>query len=118
MLQGKSVLLGVTGGIAAYKIPNLCSMLVKQGVHVETILTANALKIVSPVPFESLSGNRCHTDTFDPLDTAKIEHIALARQADLLVIAPASANIIAKLRYGWRTICSLPLPWLVPARRF
>lgn len=100
MLQGKSVLLGVTGGIAAYKIPNLCSMLVKQGVHVETILTANALKIVSPVPFESLSGNRCHTDTFDPLDTAKIEHIALARQADLLVIAPASANIIAKLRYG------------------
>ena len=100
MLQGKHILLGVTGGIAAYKVPNLCSLLVKQGAHVETILTANAQKIVSPIPFESLSGNRCHTDTFDPADTSKIEHIALARQADLLVIAPASANIIAKLRWG------------------
>ena len=100
MLQGKNVLLGVTGGIAAYKIPNLCSMLVKRGVNVETILTENAHKFVSPIPFESLSGNRCHTDTFDPMDTSKIEHIALARQADLLVIAPASANIIAKLRWG------------------
>lgn len=100
MLQGKTVLLGVTGGIAAYKIPNLCSLLVKHGVHVETILTENAQKIVSPIPFEALSGNRCHTDTFDPADTAKIEHITLARQAELLVIAPASANIIAKLRYG------------------
>lgn len=100
MLQGKNVLLGVTGGIAAYKIPNLCSLLVKHGVHVETILTENAQKIVSPIPFEALSGNRCHTDTFDPADTKKIAHIDLARQADLLVIAPASANIIAKLRYG------------------
>lgn len=94
------VLLGVTGGIAAYKIPNLCSRLVKGGFQVETILTANAQKIVSPIPFESLSGNRCHTDTFDPMDTSKVEHIALAREADLLVIAPASANIIAKLRWG------------------
>ena len=100
MLQGKNVLLGVTGGIAAYKIPNLCSLLVKQGVNVETILTENAAKIVSPIPFESLSGNRCHTDTFDPMDTSKVEHIALAEQADLLVIAPASANILAKLRWG------------------
>ena len=96
----KTVLLGVTGGIAAYKIPNLCSLLVKHGYQVETILTANAQKIVSPIPFESLSGHRCHVDTFDPMDTSKIEHIALARKADLLVIAPASANIIAKLRYG------------------
>ena len=100
MLQGKTVLLGVTGGIAAYKIPNLCSLLVKHGVHVETILTENAQKIVSPIPFEALSGNRCHTDTFDPADTKKIAHIDLAKQADLLVIAPASANIIAKLRWG------------------
>jgi phosphopantothenoylcysteine decarboxylase/phosphopantothenate--cysteine ligase len=100
MLQGKTVLLGVTGGIAAYKIPNLCSLLVKQGVKVETILTENARKIVSPVPFEALSGNRCHGDTFDPMDTSKIEHIALAQGADLMVIAPASANILAKLRYG------------------
>ena len=100
MLQGKHILLGVTGGIAAYKIPNLCSLLVKRGADVETILTANAQKIVSPIPFESLSGHRCHTDTFDPADTSKIEHIALARQADLLVIAPASANILAKLRWG------------------
>lgn len=100
MLQGKTVLLGVTGGIAAYKVPNLCSMLVKQGAKVETILTANAQKIVSPIPFEALSGNRCHTDTFDPADTKKIEHIELARRADILVIAPASANMIAKLRYG------------------
>jgi phosphopantothenoylcysteine decarboxylase/phosphopantothenate--cysteine ligase len=96
----KTVLLGVTGGIAAYKIPNLCSRLVKSGYRVETILTANAQKVVSPIPFESLSGNRCHIDTFDPMDTAKVEHIALAREADLLVIAPASANILAKLRYG------------------
>lgn len=94
------VLLGVTGGIAAYKLPNLCSLLVKKGYQVETILTANAQKIVSPIPFEGLSGNRCHTDTFDPADTKKVEHIALAREADLLVIAPASANILAKLRYG------------------
>ena len=94
------VLLGVTGGIAAYKIPNLCSRLVKGVFQVETILNANAQKIVSPIPFESLSGNRCHTDTFDPMDTSKVEHIALAREADLLVIAPASANIIAKLRWG------------------
>lgn len=100
MLQGKTVLLGITGGIAAYKIPNLCSLLVKHGVHVETILTDNARKIVSPIPFEALSGNRCHTDTFDPADTKKIAHIDLAKQADLLVIAPASANIIAKLRWG------------------
>ena len=100
MLQGKTVLLGVTGGIAAYKIPNLCSLLVKQGVNVETILTENARKIVSPIPFESLSGNRCHTDTFDPMATAKMEHIHLANRADLLVIAPASANMIAKLRWG------------------
>ena len=100
MLQGKTVLLGVTGGIAAYKAPNLCSMLVKHGVHVETILTENAQKIVSPIPFEALSGTRCHTDTFDPADTKKIAHIDLAKQADLMVIAPASANIIAKLRYG------------------
>ncbi len=100
MLQGKNVLLGVTGGIAAYKLPNLCSLLVKHGVHVETILTANAQKIVSPIPFESLSGNRCHTDTFDPQDTAKIAHVSLARQADLLVVAPASADFIAKLRWG------------------
>ena len=100
MPEKTHVLLGVTGGIAAYKIPNLCSRLVKGGFQVETILTANAQKIVSPIPFESLSGNRCHTDTFDPMDTSKVEHIALARQAELLVIAPASANIIAKLRWG------------------
>ncbi len=100
MSQSKTVLLGVTGGIAAYKIPNLCSLLVKKGYNVETILTENAKKIVSPIPFESLSGNRCHYNTFDPMDTAKVEHIALARQADILVIAPASANMIAKLRYG------------------
>ena len=100
MSTQKTVLLGVTGGIAAYKIPNLCSLLVKKGYDVETILTENARKIVSPIPFESLSGNRCHTDTFDPMDTSKVEHIALATRADLLVIAPASANIIAKLRYG------------------
>lgn len=100
MSQSKTVLLGVTGGIAAYKIPNLCSLLVKKGYNVETILTENAKKIVSPIPFESLSGNRCHCDTFDPMDTAKVEHIALARAADILVIAPASANMIAKLRYG------------------
>lgn len=100
MPEKTHVLLGVTGGIAAYKIPNLCSRLVKGGFQVETILTANAQKIVSPIPFESLSGNRCHTDTFDPMDTAKVEHIALAREAELLVIAPADANIIAKLRWG------------------
>ena len=100
MSHKKTVLLGVTGGIAAYKIPNLCSRLVKAGYNVETILTANAKKMVSPIPFESLSGNRCHEDTFDPMDTSKVEHISLANKADILVIAPASANIIAKLRYG------------------
>ena len=100
MFKGKTVVLGITGGIAAYKMPNLVSMLVKQHADVNVILTENAREIVTPVPFESLSKNRCIIDTFDRSFTMETEHIALARKADVLLIAPATANTIAKLAHG------------------
>ena len=100
MLEGKHVLLGVTGGIAAYKAADLTSSLIKQGAEVDVIMTEHAMKFITPLPFESLTHTRCVTDTFDRSHYWEIEHISLADKADILVIAPATADIIAKLAAG------------------
>ena len=100
MLQGKTVLLGVTGGIAAYKAAYLASALVKQHCSVEVILTEHATKFIAPLTFEQLTGNRCMVDTFDRNFSHQVEHIALARRADLVMVAPATANVCAKLAHG------------------
>lgn len=100
MLKGKHVLLGVTGGIAAYKAAELTSALVKQHAEIDVIMTENAPKFISPLTFESLTHTRCVTDTFDRNHYWEVEHIALADKADILVIAPATANVIAKLANG------------------
>ena len=100
MFTGKTILIGVTGGIAAYKIPNLVSMLVKQHADVHVILTKNAMEFIPPTPFESLTKNRCHVDTFNREFTTEVAHIALGKKADAVLIAPASADIIGKLAHG------------------
>ncbi len=100
MLKGKNILLGVTGGIAAYKAADLCSRLVKQHAGVDVIMTENATQFITPLTFESLCHRRTVTDTFDRNHPWEVEHIALAEKADCVVIAPATANIIAKLSYG------------------
>ena len=100
MLTGKNILLGVTGGIAAYKSADLASKLIKQHANVDVIMTENATKFIAPLTFEALTHNRCVTDTFDRNHPWEVEHIALADKADVLVIAPATANCIAKLACG------------------
>lgn len=100
MLAGKTILLGVTGGIAAYKAAALTSALVKQHADVRVILTRNACEFVTPLTFEQLSGNRAVTDTFDRNFEHHVAHISLAQQADLVLIAPATANACAKLAHG------------------
>ncbi len=100
MLQGKTVVLGVSGGIAAYKIPNLASMLKKQHADVEVILTEHATNFITPTTFESLTGNKCLVDTFDRNFRFQVEHVALAKRADVFLVAPATANVIAKVAHG------------------
>ena len=100
MLRSKCVVIGVSGGIAAYKTANLVSDLVKHGVEVHVIMTKNATNFITPTTFEVLSGNKCIVDTFDRGFTFELEHISLAKKADLILIAPATANIIAKLSAG------------------
>lgn len=100
MLKGKTVLLGVTGSIAAYKIANLASMLKKLNCNVHVIMTKNASYFINPITFETLTENRCHIDTFDRNFEFDVEHISLAKQADLVLVAPASANIIGKMAHG------------------
>lgn len=100
MLRGKNVLLGVTGSIAAYKIANLASMLVKKGCHVHVLMTENATNFINPITFETLTGNKCLVDTFDRNFQFQVEHVSLAKLADVVMIAPASANVIAKLAHG------------------
>lgn len=100
MLKGKTILLGVTGSIAAYKIAYLASALVKCHANVEVIMTSNATNFINPITFETLTGNRCIVDTFDRNFQYSVEHVALAKKADLLMVAPASANVIAKLAHG------------------
>lgn len=100
MLKGKTVILGVTGSIAAYKAAGLASMLTKLHCDVQVILTKNAAQFITPLTFEELTGNRCITDTFDRNFTHSVEHISLATRADLAIVAPATANVIAKLAHG------------------
>ena len=100
MLQGKQIVLGVTGSIAAYKAASLASMLKKQGADVTVIMTENAANFINPITFEELTGNKCLMDTFDRNFQHTVEHVALAKKAQVFVIAPASANVIAKAAHG------------------
>ena len=100
MLKGKTVLLGVTGGIAAYKAAALASALVKQHAAVEVVMTRNATQFVTPLTFEQLTGRRTMVDTFDRNFSHQVEHISLAERTDLVIIAPATANVCAKLAHG------------------
>ncbi len=100
MLKGKTVVLGVSGGIAAYKIAGLASMLKKQHANVEVIMTKNATNFITPVTFETLTGTKCLVDTFDRNFEFHVEHIALAKKADVFMIAPATANVVAKVAHG------------------
>lgn len=100
MLKGKTVVLGVTGSIAAYKIAGLTSSLVKLGAEVHVIMTKNAANFINPITFESLTKNKCLVDTFDRNFQFNIAHVSLAQKADVMLVAPASANILAKMAYG------------------
>ena len=100
MLKGKCVVLGVTGSIAAYKIANLASMLVKLHADVHVIMTQNATNFINPITFETLTSHKCLVDTFDRNFNYNVEHVALAKKADVVMIAPASANVIGKVACG------------------
>ncbi len=100
MLKNKTVLLCVSGGIAAYKIPNLVRMLKKLGATVHVIMTRNATNFITPITFETLSANKCLIDTFDRNFQYSVEHVALAKAADVVMVAPASANVIGKIANG------------------
>ena len=100
MLKGKTVVLGVTGSIAAYKIASLASMLVKQQAEVHVLMTKNATNFINPITFETLTGRKCLVDTFDRNFEYSVEHVALAKKADVVLIAPASANVIGKIANG------------------
>ncbi|MGN0692186.1 MAG: bifunctional phosphopantothenoylcysteine decarboxylase/phosphopantothenate--cysteine ligase CoaBC, partial [Oscillospiraceae bacterium] len=119
MLTGKTVLLGVTGSIAAYKIPNLARMLKKLGCNVHVLMTPNAENFITAVTFETLTGNKCLIDTFDRNFQYSVEHVALAKQADLVMIAPASANVIGKIANGiaddmlTTTVMACPCPKII-----
>lgn len=100
MLQGKTILLGVTGSIAAYKIANLASALKKLHADVHVLMTQNATNFINPITFETLTGNKCLVDTFDRNFQFQVEHVSIAKKADVVMIAPASANVIGKLAHG------------------
>ena len=101
MLTGKTILLGVTGGIAAYKSASLASLLVKAGAEVRVIMTENAKNFITPITFETLTGHKCITDTFDRnFEFSVRTTVSLAQKADAIMIAPATANVIAKLAHG------------------
>ena len=100
MLKGKTIVLGATGGIAAYKAASLASLLVKQHADVQVLMTENATNFITPITFEQLTGNKALVDTFDRNFQNSVEHIAVADRADFVLIAPATANVIAKLAHG------------------
>ena len=100
MLEGKTVLLGVTGSIAAYKIAYLASALKKQQADVHVLMTRNATNFINPITFETLTGNKCLVDTFGRNFQFQVEHVSIAKKADVVMIAPASANVIGKLAHG------------------
>ena len=99
-MQGKCIVLGVTGGIAAYKMANVASALRKAGADVHVIMTRNATEFITPLTFETLTNNRCVVDTFARDFQYDVTHVSLAKAADLILIAPATANVIAKLAHG------------------
>ena len=100
LLKGKTVVLAVSGGIAAYKIPNLARMLIKQGARVQVVMTKNATHFITPFTFSTLTKQNCLVDTFEEPVSYSVEHVALAKQADLVLVAPATANVIGKLANG------------------
>ena len=100
MLCGKNIVLAVTGSIAAYKIAGLASMLKKLDANITVLMTKNATNFINPITFETLTGNKCLVDTFDRNFQYNVEHVALAKQADVVMIAPASANVIGKIANG------------------
>lgn len=100
MLKGKTVLLGVTGSIAAYKSAMLASALKKQHADVHVLMTKNATNFINPITFESLTGNKCLVDTFDRNFQFQVEHVSIAKKADVVMVAPASANVIGKIAHG------------------
>ena len=100
LLDGKKIIIGITGGIAAFKIASLVSMLIKRKANVHVIMTQNATKFISPLTFETLSGNKVYTDMFDLSPDYKVKHINLVKDCDIFLIAPATANIIAKVAHG------------------
>lgn len=100
MLKGKTVLLGVCSSIAAYKAANLASLLIKQHAAVQVVMTRNATNFINPITFETLTGRKCLVDTFDRNFQYQVEHIALAKEADVVLVAPATANVMAKFAHG------------------
>ena len=100
MLTGKTIVLGVTGSIAAYKTANLASMLVKLGADVHVIMTRNATQFITPMTFETLTSNKCIVDTFDRNFNYDVKHVSLAKRGDLFMVAPCTANVIGKLAAG------------------
>lgn len=100
LLRDRHIILGVTGSIAAYKIASLASMLKKQQADITVVMTKNATNFINPITFESLTGNRCLVDTFDRNFEFQVEHVSLAKQTDVVLVAPASANVIAKAAHG------------------
>ena len=99
-LKGKTIVLGITGGIAAYKMPNVAHALVKLGADVHVLMTKNATEFIAPLVFETLTNRRCIVDTFDRNFQYDVAHVSLANAADLMLIAPATANIIGKMACG------------------
>ena len=100
MLEGKNIVLAVTGSIAAYKIANLASMLKKLRANITVLMTQNATNFINPITFETLTGNKCLIDTFDRNFQYSVEHVSLAKSTDVVLVAPASANVIGKLANG------------------
>ena len=100
MLKGKHIVLAITGSIAAYKIANLASMLVKEKCKVTVLMTQNAINFINPITFETLTGNKCLIDTFDRNFQYSVEHVSLAKETDVVLVAPASANVIGKMAHG------------------
>lgn len=119
MLDGKTVVLAVTGSIAAYKIANLASMLGKLRADVQVLMTQNATQFINPITFETLTGNKCLVDTFDRNFQYSVEHVALAKKADVVLVAPASANVIGKIANGiaddmlTTTVMACPCPKII-----
>ena len=99
-MKGKTVVIGITGGIAAYKMAQVCSDLIKKGVDVHVIMTKNATEFIAPLVFETLTNNWVSVDTFDRNFQWNVQHVSLAKKADVFLVAPATANIMAKMAWG------------------